>query len=115
MKEKTYVDNRYASKKFSKTLKMIINDMEKNSRNWIAPTKTVFKRRLNGQEVIIMNSSYDEEAPIQIFINQKELKEKITNAQYRVLLAEFGYMRKKYEKYNYSKNDEQLEKKYHFI
>ncbi len=95
---KTYVQTRYRNSSFQTIVATIINEMNQNATKWSAPTKTVFNKRCFGQDVSVLRNFYSPNEPIQVFVNMKEI-ENLTEKESRILCAEFGYLREKFDKY----------------
>lgn len=104
----SYVKNRYKSAKFSSIVAQIINDMNAAPKSWTAPNKTVFKKRMNGKDITILLNSFDPERPVTLFVDMVE-KDSITEKEMRILRAEFGYLRQKFEAYISKEKDKKKE------
>ena len=95
---KLYAERRYSKAKLRTPIVKIINDMHSNPSRWDAPTKTLFKRKIQGQELAIARNYYSHDEPVQLFINQIEIED-LTEKEVRILRAEFGYLREKFANY----------------
>lgn len=101
---KTYAERRYSNANLRVVIAKMVDDMHSNPSRWDAPTKTLFKRKIQGQELAIARNYYSHDEPVQLFVNQVEIED-LTEKETRILRAEFGYLREKFANY-ISKNKE---------
>lgn len=101
-------------KNLSPVVQNVINEMQNHATKWIAPCKTVFRKRIKGKEVQIIRSYYDPEQPVSLFIDKKEV-DNLSEKEFRILSFEFQKLRQKFEAYISKRQDtERLLKIYNF-
>lgn len=101
----SYVKERYKNTRLTPIVSRIVNDMHDNAKSWNAPTVTGFYKNMHGMNVSIIRNFYDADNTVSVFIDLVE-QEELTEKDIRVLTAEFGYLRQKFEAYLAKSKDE---------
>lgn len=94
----SYVKERYKNTQLSPIVARIVNDMHDHPKSWTAPNKTVFHKRMHGMNVSVLRNFFDPENTVTLFVDMIE-QEQLTDKDMRILTAEFGYLRQKFEAY----------------
>lgn len=106
----SYVKERYKNTRLTPIVSRIVNDMHDNPKSWNAPHKTGFQKHMHGMNISILRNFFEPDKTVTLFVDMVE-QENLTDKDVRILAAEFGYLRQKFEAYIAKQKDEQPKRK----